>query len=290
MYCYKHVTCIIKYTRLILFIVCALYAEFTLYTKSACIIVHGTWASQAAWYRPSGDFFEAVYACNQELHRVDEVVSFVWSGTLNSMDRYAAAQNLAEIIMQYDDGVILIAHSHGVTVGIIASQLIHQSDTNGNNTLKIAAFYALGVPVDEMSCKPNMLVIKTFYNLFSFGDVVQTINGTCKRCYQPSEGIINLSVQLCDYHPSHEQLHHPAIGRQLLKIDNYFAQKHIGNFESFSYNHPGMILFYEYQNPVYMTQPDQEQTLRMDEQAHKLATYAFFRRVNFDVDSENNNE
>ena len=125
-------------TLYLFWIVCALFvlmSQSTVYTKSACIIIHGTWAQNETWYRPSGNFFEAVKSCNQELCFVDEIVSFSWSGKLGYLAQLQAAQNLAELIDLYDF-VILIGHSQGVTVGIIASQIIFLSTSNGNNLCK----------------------------------------------------------------------------------------------------------------------------------------------------------
>lgn len=273
-----------KIAWLIMYTMIIVSISVTLYTKSACIIVHGTWASDTAWYRHSGDFYESVLACNQELQLVDEIIPFTWSGKLGHPAQLQAGQELAQIITTYDL-VILIGHSHGVTVGIIASQLLQNDCTNGNNFNKVDTFYALGVPVDEMNLMPNMNVIQTFYNLFSFGDNVQTVNGNYKRVYSSHERIVNLSIQINDQHPEHHQLHHPIIGRHLLKIDQFFVQKEIGNFQNFSFDHPGMIFFYDYQNPQYMTQPDQERLLRIDEQALTWTTYAFFRNEKNDNES-----
>jgi len=53
-----------------------------MYTKSACIIIHGTWAKDESWYQPEGDFFKALQSSALELKIVDEIVPFQWSGKL----------------------------------------------------------------------------------------------------------------------------------------------------------------------------------------------------------------
>lgn len=253
----------------------------SMYTKSACVIIHGTWAENETWYRPCGDFFEAVKSCNNEIKIVDEVVSFSWSGKLGYPAQVQAAQSLVNFIELYDS-VILIAHSHGATVGMIASQIIFKIDTSGNKKDKIAQFYSLGVPVQESIVIPNLHVIKKFYNLFSFGDFVQTINGICERTFSKQKQIANISVQYNNLHPSHTQLHHPALGIWLLKIEDFFAQSRIGNFDQFDFSKPACISFFSHNHPVYFAQEDQNLLLDLDKKIHDLAKAAFFRgRKNF---------
>lgn len=266
------------YSKIILIL---LSAHYSMYTKSACIIVHGTWAQNELWYRDQGDFFEAVKLCNNEIKKVDQIIPFSWSGKLGYPAQIEAAQNLAKIINAYDF-VILIAHSHGATVGMIASHIICKNNTGGNNNNKIAQFYSLGVPVRESAVTPNMIVINKFYNLFSFGDFVQTINGIYDRVFCAHDRIVNISVQFNNLHPSHTQLHHPAFGIWLLKIEDFFAQNQIGNFEHFDFSKPALVSFLSYNHPLYFIQEDQSLQLDLDKKIHELAKTAFFRgRKNF---------
>ncbi len=265
-----------NYYKLIVLFMFTAYAWCSMYTKSSCVLVHGTWAQDETWYRPGGDFFESIKSCNQELRLVDEVISFSWSGKLGYPAQLQAAQDLAQLIHAYDF-TILIAHSHGATVGMMASQIIFANSTNRNNFGKIKKFYALGVPVNESVVTPAMMVIEKLYNLFSFGDLVQTVNGTCQRVFSEHDRIANISIRFCDLHPSHVQLHHPAFGMYLLKIDRFFAEKNIGSFQNFSFCVPGSISFFSYQAPRYEIEYDQIKLLNEDEQRHRLMTLAFFR-------------
>lgn len=246
-----------------------------MYTKSACIIVHGTWAKDTSWYRPSGDFFEAVTLCNNKNKFTDEVISFRWSGKLGYPAQLQAAQELVEVINQYDS-VILIAHSHGSTVGMIASNALSENVSNGVSFSKITKFYSLGVPVQSSALQPNMDVIYKFYNIFSFGDLVQTVNGVYDRVFDQQERVFNLSVEICSHHPSHSDLHDPIIGQHLLCIDEYYAQHCIGNFNQFACV-PGNISFMQDVGPAYRFQEDQKQLLELDKKAHALSVLAFFR-------------
>lgn len=263
--------------KLYLFTLLTTFIQFTLYTKSACIIIHGTWAKNESWYQQGGDFFHEVEISNQHLNIVDEVVSFTWSGKLGYLEQVKAAQELAEKILTYDF-VILIGHSHGVTVGILASIYIGNIDTDRKFFQKIKKFYALGVPVDKTTeIYPDNLVVGHFYNLFSFGDVIQSVHGLHDRCFKEASNITNIALQLDDLHPSHSQLHHPAIAKHILAIPDFYQIKKVGNFESFTYNYPAEIFFYSKKFPCYAYQQDQQKRLETDKLAFELMQYAFFR-------------
>ena len=262
-----------------------LCSHATLYTKSACIIIHGTWAKNEKWHSRQGDFFKAVENCNYEYGIVDEVFSFQWSGKLGFLEHCKSAQMLVEKILSYD-WVILIGHSHGVSIGILASQIIAKRDTACNNLFKIKKFYALGCPVDKSGVVvPNMSIVEKFYNMFSFGDLVQPINLACDRCFAQCDRLVNLSVLLRGQHPNHVQMHHPIIGRDILKIDDYLKFKNLGNFIHFSFQVPGQISFFEYELPRYEQQLNQQKLLEVDKTFHKLATWAFFRSHKTNMES-----
>lgn len=270
------------FKRVIALIALSLYAWSTMYTNSACVIIHGTWASSESWYTARGDFFKSVARCAQELKIVDEVIPFSWSGKLGYASQLEAAQDLATIVDQYD-WVILIGHSHGVTVGILCSIIVGQKNSDVANSYKIAKFYALGVPVDlTRQIYPDMSVVGKFYNLFSFGDYIQTVNGAHERCFAPHQRLVNLAILIHDDHPSHSQLHHPIIGKDILKIEEYFARRCLGNFENFCCNTSGQIIFSKHDLPQYKVQEDQKSLLELDKKALWLMTMTLFRGEKFD--------
>lgn len=253
-----------------------LLSNAIIFTKSAAIIIHGTWAQSEVWHTAQGDFFKAVKRSAEETKVVDEIISFSWSGKLSYACQLEAAQKLKTLIESYGF-VILIGHSHGATVGIIASQLMNQ---NKSNFEKIKKFYALGVPVDStMKIYPDMNVIKNFYNLFSFGDYVQTVNGAHLRCFAPHERLANISVMIHDNHLAHGQLHHATIGKELLKIEHYFAFYDLGNFNNFDWHQPGMIQFFDYELPKYCVQHDQQRLLDLDQKVQWMMQAALFRKL-----------
>lgn len=267
-----------QWAKIIVIFTITLLLECTLYTKSACIIVHGTWAKNASWYRPSGEFFEMIKRSNNELGVVDDILSFTWSGKLGYSAQLQAAYELVEMINQYDF-VILIAHSHGSTVGMIASQVIFEKFSNCDTFSKIKKFYSLGVPVNTSIAKPNMHVIYKFYNLFSFGDMIQTVNGVYNRVF-PQEGrVYNLSVELSGKSPGHTQLHDVILACSMLYIDEHYKQNVQNGFDLFD-NQPGKIAFYQNKLPEYSYLHDLDDLLKVDKQAHALSTLAFFRASN----------
>jgi hypothetical protein len=264
-----------KFMIMFTWLICC--TEFALYTKSACIIIHGTWAKNESWYQNGGDFFHEIEISNQYLNIVDEITSFSWSGKLGYPEQLEAAKKLVQKIFNYDF-VILIGHSHGVTVGILASIFLGKFNSDGKFFEKIKRFYALGVPVDPaVEIYPDMSVIGKFYNLFSFGDIIQPVHGLHERCFNEHKDITNIAIQLDDLHPSHSELHHPVIGKHLLVIPDFYGIKKIGNFENFLDNHPAEIFFFSKKNPRYEFQDDQKKRLETDKIAFELFQYAFFR-------------
>jgi hypothetical protein len=260
-----------------IFFLFILFTQKTLYTKSACIIIHGTWAKNESWYQRGGDFFHEIEIANNYLKLVDEIVSFSWSGKLGYPEQLIAAKSLTEKILEYDF-VILIGHSHGVTVGIISSMMISENNSHGNNNSKIKKFYALGVPVDSDSyIYPDMSVIDAFYNLFSFGDIIQRVHGLHERVFVSHKRIVNIAIQIDDLHPDHMKLHHPAVGKHLLAIPDLYQAQKIGNWQNFLHSHPAEILFYSYKFPEYRVYHDQAKTLETDKVSFELLQYAFFR-------------
>ena len=124
-----------------MFYVLTLYTFIILFTKSTwctstVIIIHGTWAKNESWYQKEGSFFHEIEVANNYMQVVDEIVSFSWSGKLGYPEQLDAGKKLAEKILEYDF-VILIGHSHGVTVGIISSMMLGEKNSNGDKNSKI---------------------------------------------------------------------------------------------------------------------------------------------------------
>ena len=85
------------------------------------MITHGTFSSDAAWYQPGGDFYEALALNRPDLAVHDE--SFTWTGAYSPAARRADALLLKQWID--DQGLVapdFFAHSHGGTVATLATR------------------------------------------------------------------------------------------------------------------------------------------------------------------------
>jgi hypothetical protein len=190
-----------------------IFLSLPLLASHVVIIIPGTWATSASWYKPGGEFFEVL----RQAAEGDPVIAFNWSCKLNPYDRNVAAVQLVTVLDSYPEGTefTIIAHSHGGNVGIVATQKMQRQC--------IRAFYALGTPVDNEGYYPNMQVIKKFFNLFSWQDLVQPLVGY-KRIYAEHERIWNISVRVESKAPLHVEMHHPFIGRWIFHVEKHFKE------------------------------------------------------------------
>lgn len=89
--------------------------------SNTAVITHGTFAANGTWYRPGGDFYEALKAKRPDLDLHDQ--SFRWTGAYSDMARRADAELLRQWVP--DQGLSLpdfFAHSHGGTVAHLATR------------------------------------------------------------------------------------------------------------------------------------------------------------------------
>lgn len=89
--------------------------------SNTAVITHGTFAANGTWYRPGGDFYEALKAKRPDLDLHDQ--SFRWTGAYSDMARRADAELLKQWVP--DQGLSLpdfFAHSHGGTVAHLATR------------------------------------------------------------------------------------------------------------------------------------------------------------------------
>jgi hypothetical protein len=89
--------------------------------SSTAVMTHGTFAADQDWYKPGGDFYEALDTNRPGLALHDE--SFSWSGNYSDGARRVAAMGLKQWVG--DQGLVkpdLLAHSHGGTVAHLATK------------------------------------------------------------------------------------------------------------------------------------------------------------------------
>ncbi|MBT8086818.1 MAG: hypothetical protein KJO46_02230 [Gammaproteobacteria bacterium] len=84
------------------------------------VITHGTFAANGRWYRPGGDFYEALDSNRPDLRLHDR--SFRWTGAYSDTARRADARLLQQWISdQRLSRPDFFAHSHGGTVANLAT-------------------------------------------------------------------------------------------------------------------------------------------------------------------------
>ncbi|MBT8092757.1 MAG: hypothetical protein KJN77_06955 [Gammaproteobacteria bacterium] len=91
------------------------------------VITHGTFAANGRWYRPGGNFYEALDSNRPDLHLHDR--SFRWTGAYSGKGRRADARLLKQWILdQRLSRPDFFAHSHGGTVANLATMQGAQFD------------------------------------------------------------------------------------------------------------------------------------------------------------------
>ena len=89
--------------------------------SNTAVLSHGTFAANAHWWRPGGDFYAYLNGLQPPLPMHSE--SFQWSGAYSAEARSLAADQLtAWVGAQNLNRPDFFAHSHGVTVANLATQ------------------------------------------------------------------------------------------------------------------------------------------------------------------------
>lgn len=87
--------------------------------SNTAVVTHGTFASRTTWWQPGGRF--PVYLDSLAMHVHDQ--SFRWSGLYLDVARQRAAEEMVVWMADQElDTPDLFAHSHGGTVGNLATQ------------------------------------------------------------------------------------------------------------------------------------------------------------------------
>lgn len=232
------------------------------------IILHGTWGAETSWHIPNGDFFDALEKTAKKQN--GSVVSFRWSGANSIQERNKAAQNLAKLIETYNDSIdiIIVGHSHGGTVALLASQLTQK---------KITLLYTLGTPINK-AIYPNMDTIHYCYNLFSFEDLIQPVLGMFGREHAPHERIANIRIFINGKEPGHSDMHHKLIGAWLPELHALVTNT------GAKLSEPGVIYFDDTKAPVYILDTTRKELLERDYQLSLLILNSL--RKSFEIGSK----
>lgn len=90
--------------------------------RETLMLVHGTWASDQAWYHAGGDFHTFIKGLRPDLYSLPDY--FQWSGGWNDSARDAGAVSLRQWVQSRNEqGLDLMGHSHGANVILKATML-----------------------------------------------------------------------------------------------------------------------------------------------------------------------
>ena len=233
--------------KLFLIVFLLSHTIFAFQPHEVFIVVPGTWAIKAKWYKLGGNFFSALE--QSVAAKGHKALWFRWLSDNYESSRQTAAQEFAHMLCCFEPAteINIIAHSHGVNVTLGACQLLAQTES----TRKIKALYALAAPIYEEVYSPDMSVITRLYNLYSFNDSIQTIWGY-KRIFTPKPGIINIQIFIDGKEPNHSDIHSPVVGKWLTNL----AQRPCPT--------PGIVYFYSTKPPEVKNNPDFEKQLAQD--------------------------
>ncbi len=185
--------------------------------KEVWIIIHGTFAKNGDWFRPDGDFYETL---KNHLPPYARIEYFLWSGANTHAARQEAGLALAaEIFSEYgpEEYLNFIGHSHGCNVGMLALKKLHAVDPR----YKIKQFITLAPPICIPTYAPPLEAVEVVYNLFSYGDQIQSVLQSFKRVYDPHPKIWNIQITLNGQCPGHQALHAPEVAACLPTLKKY---------------------------------------------------------------------
>lgn len=145
-------------------------------TSNTITIVHGTWASNSAWYQPpSGDFFSFVGGLRPDLYSLGDF--FRWSGGWSDGARSAGANELVQwVIAHGEQGLDVMGHSHGANVILLGT----------NRGLSCGKTILLSCPVHVGKYFPDFSqVLKPIWSVRVKHDLVILADGGAQRFNHP---------------------------------------------------------------------------------------------------------
>lgn len=209
---------------------------------SLIILIHGTGALDAGWYKRKGHpQFEGflAFAENhaQNMHKVVDCLSFGWSGGNTIEDRLSAAEVLASLINRVSirySSITLLGHSHGSNVALAASQKIKSQISlillaapmrNGNESFdpreaafspgkSVSRIYNIYSPADILQ---QLGSIRSGLRLADFFAMAQSVlaEGSARKIKHTIEHSYNIQVSVDGKNPGHKEIRFMA---------PYFAQ------------------------------------------------------------------
>lgn len=160
------------------------------------LLVHGTWASGADWYKPGGDFHTFIGGRRADLYAKSDF--FQWSGGWSDGARMAGAMDLVKWVAdRQESGLDLMGHSHGANI-------ILKATTLGLTAGKVVL---LSCPVHVDKYFPDFSKLKTPINSVHVrGDLVVLADGGGQRFNHPDINELILPIWF-----DHSATHEPAV-------------------------------------------------------------------------------
>lgn len=139
--------------------------------SDTAVVTHGTFAAGGDWYRPGGDFYEALKSRRPDLHVHDQ--SYRWSGGYSDSARMDGSTGLRQWIP--DQGLTIpdfFAHSHGGTVAHLATKL--------SPAVQFERLVLMGWPVHK-KWYPDFYKVKRIIDVRVKMDLVILLDGGTQR-------------------------------------------------------------------------------------------------------------
>jgi hypothetical protein len=170
------------------------------------VVVHGTWASGATWWRWPSPFTQYLDTLTGgSVYK--GAGAFSWSGGNGDSDRQAGAAALGAWVQAHPaNDLTIVTHSHGGNVAFLATRL----------GVKAGRVVLLANPM-RTDYTPDLRQVDLVYNVYSFGDLVQTPAATFPhergegRTLADSERVVNFLAHNGLVGPGHSDLHEPAV-------------------------------------------------------------------------------
>lgn len=159
------------------------------------MLVHGTWAAGQPWWQPGGDFHNYMLAkVRPDLYGAAD--RFEWSGGYSDAARAQAAIDLNDWIATHQlGGLDLLAHSHGGSVAMLASQA----------GASMRELVLLSCPVHEDQYLPDFARVAKVVSIRVHADLVILVDGGGQRF---KDARIRENVLPCWF--NHSATHDPA--------------------------------------------------------------------------------
>lgn len=164
----------------------------------ARIIIHGTWATNNAWWQPGGDFYEFIKAGTwPDVYGAAD--RYRWSGGYSDHARALGGKQLAAWAQTHGgNGLSLLAHSHGASVAMLATW-----DPSGITFDKLRF---LSSPVHPAKYKVNFARVGSVSCVRVKFDLVLLADGSGSRFTDPRYDDQTLPIWF-----NHSATHDPAV-------------------------------------------------------------------------------